>query len=319
MQTSFVPLTPQQLQHAAPAVFATEPDYDVSDRYQFVPTIEVVESMGRFGWYPVEARQKKVRLAGNIETTKHMVLFRNPDLPLIRITDRDPVALQIALTNSHDRTSRFKILAALLRFICENGLVVSDATFGSISVMHSNKAIDEIIANAFNMIGELPRIGQNIESFAHKELTPQQQYAYARSALHYKYEVHNQQNDGKPQQIVYRDVNKFRAEQHKATREGRDPATIHLLPISPDDLLNSRRHEDTGMRVRQGYREIGKAKNDLWTTYNVVQENLLKGGQRGMSESGRRSTTRAVTSIDGDLKLNRALWSMAEYLRDHAA
>ena len=51
---------------------------------------------------------------------------------------------------------------------------------------------------------------------------------------------------------------------------------------------------------------------DLWTAFNIVQENLIKGGLPGRTAKGKRTTTRAVTGIDGDIKLNQALWKMAE-------
>lgn len=52
--------------------------------------------------------------------------------------------------------------------------------------------------------------------------------------------------------------------------------------------------------------------NDLWTTYQRVQENLVKGGMWGRNAKGRTQRSRPVTGIDGDVKLNRALWEMAE-------
>jgi hypothetical protein len=75
-------------------------------------------------------------------------------------------------------------------------------------------------------------------------------------------------------------------------------------PVQPYQLLRANRWEDQG--------------NDLWTTFNRVQENLTKGSRaiRWRSESGRRASLRAVTSIDGDQKLNMALWTLAEKLRE---
>lgn len=46
--------------------------------------------------------------------------------------------------------------------------------------------------------------------------------------------------------------------------------------------------------------------------YQRIQENLIKGGLSGRTSKGKRAHTRAVKSIDGDVKLNRALWVMAE-------
>lgn len=56
--------------------------------------------------------------------------------------------------------------------------------------------------------------------------------------------------------------------------------------------------------------------NDLWTTYQRVQENLTKGGLWGRTAKGKSQRTRPVTGIDGDIKLNRALWEMAEKMKD---
>ncbi|HBS1810046.1 TPA: DUF945 domain-containing protein, partial [Klebsiella pneumoniae] len=46
-----------------------------------------------------------------------------------------------------------------------------------------------------------------------------------------------------------------------------------------------------------------------------VQENLIKGGLPGRTEKGKRTTTRPVKAIDGDVKLNKALWLIAEKFR----
>ena len=76
-------------------------------------------------------------------------------------------------------------------------------------------------------------------------------------------------------------------------------------PINPSMLLNPRRYGDEA--------------KDLWTTFNTVQENIIRGGQRDYSRrrpDGRRmSKSRAINGIDEDMKLNKALWQMAEVLR----
>ena len=54
-------------------------------------------------------------------------------------------------------------------------------------------------------------------------------------------------------------------------------------------------------------------KSDLWTTANVVQENVIRGGVSGVSQAtGRRVRTRAVGSVAEDVRLNRALWALTE-------
>jgi hypothetical protein len=72
--------------------------------------------------------------------------------------------------------------------------------------------------------------------------------------------------------------------------------------ITPAQLLTPRRSEDR--------------KTDLWTTASVVQEHILRGGDRGRGTTGRRMTTRPVKSVGEDLRLNRALWTLTERLAE---
>lgn len=69
-------------------------------------------------------------------------------------------------------------------------------------------------------------------------------------------------------------------------------------PISAEQLLLTRRTADSA--------------NDLWTTYNRVQENIIRGGLRGVDAAGKRRKTRGVASINEDTRINRALWQLAQ-------
>lgn len=72
-------------------------------------------------------------------------------------------------------------------------------------------------------------------------------------------------------------------------------------PVTPVQLLNPRRAEDQ--------------QSNLWTVFNVVQENVIKGGITAMGHDAlnrpRRTTTRRINGIDQDVKLNKALWVLA--------
>jgi hypothetical protein len=73
-------------------------------------------------------------------------------------------------------------------------------------------------------------------------------------------------------------------------------------PIRPEQLLKARRHDDDGSSV--------------WHAFNRIQENLMQGGLRGRGATGRRTSTRAVASVNEDIRLNKALWVLAERLAD---
>ena len=72
-------------------------------------------------------------------------------------------------------------------------------------------------------------------------------------------------------------------------------------PITEAQVLETRRTQDGAP--------------DLWTTLNRVQENLVQGGLRARSATGRRTRTRAVQGIDQNIKLNRALWVLAQEMQ----
>jgi hypothetical protein len=72
-------------------------------------------------------------------------------------------------------------------------------------------------------------------------------------------------------------------------------------PVTAEQLIEARRPEDIG--------------DSLWTTFQRVQENVIRGGQPGRSAQGRRLQTRPVGSIDRSVSLNRALWMLAEEMR----
>ncbi len=42
---------------------------------------------------------------------------------------------------------------------------------------------------------------------------------------------------------------------------------------------------------------------------------MTKGGLEGRNRNGRRTTTRPVNGIDQNVKLNRALWVLADEMR----
>jgi len=76
-------------------------------------------------------------------------------------------------------------------------------------------------------------------------------------------------------------------------------------PVRYDKLLIPQRTQD--------------ATPTLWNTLNVVQERIIKGGQRDYSKrtpAGKRmGKSRAVKGIDGNIGINKALWTLAEEMK----
>jgi hypothetical protein len=72
--------------------------------------------------------------------------------------------------------------------------------------------------------------------------------------------------------------------------------------VSADALLNIRRSADRSP--------------DLWTTFNVLQEKLLKGGvEVDNKETKRSQRAREVKGVSENVRLNKAIWTLAEEMR----
>lgn len=74
----------------------------------------------------------------------------------------------------------------------------------------------------------------------------------------------------------------------------------HPTGLEPAHLLIPRRGTDSA--------------HDLWTTYNVIQEHIIKGGLRYQTGLNQPRRSRGIRSIREDVRLNTALWRMATTL-----
>jgi len=79
------------------------------------------------------------------------------------------------------------------------------------------------------------------------------------------------------------------------------------IPLKNSDLLVTRRYKDVT--------------RTLWDTFNTVQENVTKGKLRYYvknEETGRteRKRTRQIKAIDRNVSINRALWNLADKMKE---
>jgi hypothetical protein len=251
------------LMRKAPSVFAEEQHESLSDRYTYIPTIRLIEALDVEGWKPVQALQSKARLPDHREHTKHSVRFRH----VAQLNHRNSgMVPEIILFNSHDGSSSYQIHAGIYRFLCCNGLIIADATLSHQKIRHSGDVVGQVIEGVYSIVEDLPQLPAKVEAMKAVELDEQEQLAFAKAAMHVRWE---------------------------------EPETCGF---SPCQVIEPRRLEDTA--------------GDLWHTFNRAQENLLQGGLHGrrIDKNGRsrRTTTRPVKAPAEDLKINKALWALAE-------
>lgn len=249
------PISNDTLMVYTPSVFAEEAHGSRSDRYTYIPTIDIVEGLRKEGFFPFFACQSKALNEERRAFAKHMLRFRREDA----VIDQGEF-FEVVLINSHDGTSSYQMMAGVFRMVCSNGMIAGDL-LQAIKVPHRGNILDGVVGGAYELTQGFDRIAESREVMKSIQLTGPEQAAFGKAALALRYEENKS-------------------------------------PITPSQVITPNRWQDN--------------KKDLWSTFNVVQENLTKGGQRGVAGTGRRIRTREVKGIDSDIKLNKSLWLLAD-------
>lgn len=201
-------LSNEQLYRIAPSIFATEKHESRSDRFQPIPTIDVLEGLRKEGFVPVRAQQSTTRDPGKAPFTKHAVRLRSISDAGRKLAVGDTF-FEIVLRNGNDGTSAYHLNAGLFRLACLNGMTVADRTIDRVSVRHSGNVGNKVIEGTFRVLDQAELALSAPADWSRIQLPLEAQHALAEAA--------------------------------HAIRFG-DDAT----PIRPQQLLNARRFEDRG-------------------------------------------------------------------------
>jgi len=254
---SIKPLTNEQLKNQAPTLFTEQAHNEASDKYHFIKSIDVVNEIISHNWHPVSVSEASVRDLDKDGYQQHYVRFRHFE-DLLNPQDN---AVELLLFNSHDRSKSFSISAGIYRFICANGLIVSDNVFESYKIKHLGERQNDV-ANAVGSITNIKdKLMNKVNQLGSIQLSQVEKESFAKSSIPLRFENH--------------------------------------LEIDHQDLLIPFREEDY--------------KDDLYTTLNTIQENLIRGNISGVNkETGRRFTSREIKSISKDIEVNKGVWNIAE-------
>jgi hypothetical protein len=273
-------LTIDSLRASVPSAFATQPHESRSHRYAYIPTSEVIAGLMAQGFQPFKAVQSRSRIEGKTEFTKHMIRFRHADAITAQVGGNIP---EVVMVNSHDGTSAYKLFAGIFRMICTNGMVICERNMGELTIPHKGNVINQVIEGSFQIIDDSRKALHTIDRWSNLRLTAGEQNVFAEAAHSLRF----------------------------ADADG-----VVDTPITASQLLTPRRSEDRDMAG-----SWSRPAPDLYRTLNVVQENAIKGGlsaprPRTADSPTRMVTTREVRGIDQDVRLNRALWQLAERMAE---
>ena len=260
------PLTEEEMMKFAPSLFAPSKHEKRSDKFTYIPSIDIVRGLKKEGWEAYSVSQGGSRDPAKRSYTKHMVRMRKPDQEVKALGD---TLGELILRNAHDGTASYMLNCGWFRLACLNGMMVADKNHPEFSIKfpHRGDIIDAVVSSSYKVIDQMSVAQDQIMAMKGCKLRLDEQRRFAEMALEARYGEDN-------------------------------PIKVAL---TADSVLKANRTDDVG--------------NDLWTTFQRVQENLVKGGLtyyvQGENNQTVRNTTRSLTGVNADARLNLSLWSMA--------
>lgn len=267
-------LTETELHKLAPSIFAVEAHESRSERFQPIPTIDILRGLQAEGFQPVGARQSRTRDASKRDFTKHMIRLRRLDGKEYAVGD---TVFDIVLKNANDGTAAYDLMAGLFRVRCQNSLVAQLATLDSLKVRHTGTpeiVRGKVIEGTYEVLKTAEQALAAPQDWGSMQMRPEEKMILA-EATH---------------------LLRFGDNEDADERTAADA-------FKPAQFLRPRRTDDRA--------------DDLWTTFNVCQEHMIKGGLRARERvNGRRPGMREIKGIDQDVKLNKALWLVGERMAE---
>ena len=175
------PLTDDELMQFVPSVFSGDKHESRSERYTYIPTINIINKLRDEGFQPFFACQSRVRDLGRREYSKHMLRLRREG----HINGKE--VPEIILLNSHDGSSSYQMIPGIFRFVCTNGLVCGN-NFGEIRVPHKGDIVGQVIEGAYTVLKTFDAVDENIDLMKSIQLTLPELRLFGATALELKYD-----------------------------------------------------------------------------------------------------------------------------------
>jgi len=203
---------------------------------------------------------------------RHLIRLENPQLK--GLIGIDGLTPQTIIDNSHNGYSPASIHMGLFRLICLNGMVVSvPGMFDQYKFRHVGIDQKELELSIEKIISNYEMMAPRLKNMMERDMKKEEKYAFGIEA------------------IASREPWRFMKDD-----EINVDKVLKLNDIS--SLLKPKRGGDQG--------------EDLWRVFNVIQEKLVNGGYERLSDTSRKSTSRAIGDPAREIRFNKDLWEMAE-------
>jgi hypothetical protein len=269
-------LTNERIQQLAPAVFSSTKADGLSDRYASLNTAQLLPVLADFGYFPMQAAQKKSR-KGEAQHSSHMLSFAKTYHTQDIIGDVRP---EIILYNSHDGSSSVRLFAGCFRFICSNGIVAGDG-FQS-RMYHNAKAINGFEDMLASTVNSLPLLMEQIEKLRSTKLMYGDAVEMARKGVQTRWKMFDE---------TIEDI----------------PFGSYATEKTVRDALTVQRNEDDYMDAFTVFNRIQEAV----VRGNAFVRSLTKANTKH-GDTGMMRKARPISSVSEGIRVNSELWTMAE-------
>ena len=159
----------------------------LSDRYRFVSTRNVADSLGKLGWTPRKAFFIQSKSSTDPLYKKHCVRFTNARYSASKEDGLGGLSPEIVVTNAHDGTSSLKLDAGIFRMVCSNGLTIKEKDFETVRLRHDNRELNvlgDVWVNAVirQFANDLPSKMASIDGWDKVELNREQRLSFYKKA-----------------------------------------------------------------------------------------------------------------------------------------
>ena len=267
-------LTTERIQQLAPAVFSDTKAHGLSDRYASLNTAQLLPVLADFGYFPMQAAQKKSR-KGEAQHSSHMLSFAKTYHTQDIIGDVRP---EIILYNSHDGSSSVRLFAGCFRFICSNGIVAGDG-FQS-RMYHNVKAINGFEDMLASTVNSLPLLMERIEKLRSTKLMYSDAVEMARKGVQTRWKMFDE---------TIEDI----------------PFGSYATEKTVRDALTVQRNEDDYMDAFTVFNRIQEAV----VRGNAFVRSLTKVNT---SHGGLMRKARPISSVSEGIRVNSELWAIAD-------
>jgi uncharacterized protein DUF932 len=182
MYTNINGLTYDEIRYNAPSVMGTRRHPSkTTERYLFLDSMKVVDSLGEHRFVPVSVGQSRAALA-NRDYTSHVVRFRHEDY----LGSDEAEVIELVLRGNHMGEKALTLKLGLFVTVCENGLTVG-RTLQSFKLKHIGTLKQEAVEAMQRLMDLSGRLTGIVEDMKDKQLTYQKQVSLANEALLLRY------------------------------------------------------------------------------------------------------------------------------------